>query len=229
MLRRISEIEGYAIRAQDENVGKVVDFLFDDETWALRWVVVDTGGWLSGRRVLLPISVLGTNDTLRHLYSVRLTMLQVKNSPDVDTDRPVSREIEESIFEHYGRPHDRRAAHHRRGDDDALLRSVASVVGYHIRAVDGEIGHVADFLVDDADWHIRSLLVDTRNWWPGNSVLIAPQAVREIDWPQRLVTLGLDRQQVQDSPGYVPAMTVTPAAEVQSGGDDDGEPLHERQ
>ena len=82
------------------------------------------------------------------------------------------------------------------------------MTGYHIRASDGEIGHVEDFLVEDADWSIRYLVVDTKNWWPGKKVLIAPHSAREIDWTKKLVKLDVDRQRVKDSPQYDPSTTV---------------------
>ena len=65
----------------------------------------------------------------------------------------------------------------RRNDDDPHLRSIEAVTGYHIHASDGEIGHVEDFLIEDADWSIRYLVVDTKNWWPGKKVLISPRSV----------------------------------------------------
>jgi hypothetical protein len=92
--------------------------------------------------------------------------------------------------------------------DDVHLRSVEAVTGYHIHASDGEIGHVEDFLIDDADWSIHYLIVDTRNWWPGKKVLISPRSAREIDWTDKLVNLDVDRQRVKDGPEYDPSITV---------------------
>ena len=93
-------------------------------------------------------------------------------------------------------------------DDDPHLRSIEAVTGYHIHASDGEIGHVEDFLVEDADWSIHYLVVDTKNWWPGKKVLISPRLAREIDWTDRLVNLDVDRQKVKDSPPYDASTTV---------------------
>jgi len=98
-------------------------------------------------------------------------------------------------------------------DGDPHLRSIEAVTGYHIHASDGEIGHVGDFLVEDADWSIHYLVVDTKNWWPGKKVLISPRTAREIDWKHKLVNLNVDRQRVKDSPAYDPSTTVDPAYE----------------
>src|SRR5271170_2325925 len=237
MLWHASAINGYAIAASDGQIGTVSDFLFDDTNWSVRWLVVDTGHWLSGRKVLLPPSVLGQLDAKKEEFSVTLTMQQVKDSPEIETDRPVSRQMETSVYDYYGwspywgtgfymggygylpgsgmaspylgaRRRDEEIAVAQRDHDDVHLRSVEAVTGYHIHASDGEVGHVEDFLVDDADWSIHYLVVDTKNWWPGKKVLILPQSAGEIDWTDRLVNLGVDRQRIKDSPPYDPTMTI---------------------
>jgi hypothetical protein len=80
--------------ASDGQLGTVSDFLFDDASWLIRWLVVDTGNWLSGRKVLLPPSVLGHLDESESRFFVRLTKQQVRESPAIDTDQPVSRQTE---------------------------------------------------------------------------------------------------------------------------------------
>jgi hypothetical protein len=237
MLWHASAINGYAIAASDGPIGTVSDFLFDDASWLVRWLVVDTGNWLSGRKVLLPPSVLGLLDAKGQEVSVKLTKQQVKESPEIDTDRPVSRQMETNVYDYYGwspywgsgfymggygympssgaaspylgaRRRDEEIAEAQASRDDAHLRSVETVTGYHIHASDGEIGHVEGFLVDDADWSIHYLIVDTRNWWPGKKVLISPRSAREIDWTDKLVNLDVDRQRVKDGPAYDPSITV---------------------
>lgn len=231
MLRNSSEIIGYTIGASDGQLGTVTDFLFDDDTWLVRWLVIDTGSRLSGRRVLLPPSVLGHFSAVGDQFSVRLTKQQVKDSPGVDTDLPVSRQMETNTYDYYGwNPYWNRGlymggfvwgaggmspvpygeslrraeeiASEDRKDDDLHLRSVESVTGYHMHASDGEIGHVADFLVEDADWSIRYLVVDTNNWWSGKKVLISPRSTKDIDWSNRLVNVNVARKQVKESPTY---------------------------
>ena len=242
MLWDASAINGYAIEASDGRVGTVSDLLFEDVGWVVRWLVVDTGNWLSGRKVLLPLSALGRPDrALRH-FPVKLTMEHVKDSPDVDTDQPVSRQIEAHVYDYFGRdPYwggsfflmsnamatpfvaplceqestssDLARAGAQPNEGDPHLRSIATVTGYRLHATDGEIGHVEDFLVDDASWNIRFIRVDTRNWWPGERVLISPRSVREIDWADKLIHLDVRRQKVKDSPPYDQSITVDGAYE----------------
>ena len=241
MLWNASVIDGYAIEASDGRLGTVSDFLFEDASWMIRWLVVDTGNWLSGRKVLLPLSVLGQPDAGACQFPVKLTMQQVKDSPDVDTDRPVSRQLETHVYDYYGwdpywgsglhvtrrdgravrraaasvrlEPRDLDRVDAQRNQSDPHLRSIEAVTGYHIHATDGEIGHVEDFLVDDAGWSIRYITVDTKNWWPGKKVLISPRSVREIDWADRLIHLDVNRQKVKDGPPYDPSTTVDGAYE----------------
>jgi hypothetical protein len=251
MLTNASAVNGYAIAASDGLLGTISDFLFDDVGWSVRWLVVDTGNWLSGRKVLLPPSALGHPDPKKQEFSVRLTMEQVKDSPDFDTQRSVSRQMETNVYDYYGwspywgsglyypywggglyaggfgyaggamaaapspesMQREEKVADVQRSDDDPHLRSTEAVKGYHIHASDGEIGHIEDFLVDDVDWSIRYLVVDTKNWWSGKKVLISPRSVKQIDWTDRLVNLNVDRQKVKESPAYDPSTTVDRAYE----------------
>ena len=111
------------------------------------------------------------------------------------------------------RRHEEEIGDAQRDHDDPHLRSIAAVTGYHIHASDGEIGHLEDFLLEDADWSIRYLVVDTRNWWPGERVLISPRSVQEIDWAERLIHLDIDRQKVKGGPSYDPSITIDGAYE----------------
>lgn len=242
MLRNASDIHGYDISASDGTLGTVSDFLFDDVTWRIRWLVVETGGWLLGRKVLLPPSALGHLDAEQREFSVKLTRQQVQDSPDIDTDRPVSRQLESGVYDYYGwypywstglyvggygalvgagvspalaaRAHEEEKIEKHLDDEDPHLCSVAAMTGYHIHASDGAIGHVETILLEEADWSIHYLVVDTKNWLPGKSVLIAPRSVRKIDWAERQVTLDVDRQRVKDSPAYDAAVTVDRAYEA---------------
>ena len=104
MLTNTTNLKGFAIRAEDGELGTAEDFYFDDETWAIRYLTVATGGWLSGRGVLIsPISVVGADWQARRL-DVALTKKQVENSPDIDTHQPVSRQQESEFFGYYGYP-----------------------------------------------------------------------------------------------------------------------------
>lgn len=245
MLRHTSEINGYAIHASDGVIGTVSDFLFDDKTWLVRWFVINAGNWLDDRKVLLPPSAMERVNHIGRRFDVKLTRQQVKDSPDADTERPVSRQQETKIYDYYSwspywgngsymdimgyggflggslapAPTAESMSREKAIDDaqrkrnNPTLRSAKQVTGYHIHASDGEIGHVEDFLVEDGDWSIQYLVVDTKNWWPGNKVLISPPSVRAIQWSERMVNLNVDRQKVKDGPRYDAAMIEDPLYE----------------
>jgi hypothetical protein len=240
MLRHESDINGYAIHASDGPIGTVQDFLFDDASWTVRWLVIDTGGWLPGRKILLPPSAIALVNHVGHQFNVKLTKQQVRDCPDIDSDLPVSRQHETSLYNYYGwSPYwgdgayldlvgyggggmieppstelmrrEKEIDDAKRSKSDPTLHSVKEINGYHIHASDGQIGHVEDFLVEDMDWSIRYLVVDTKSWWPGNKVLISPLSVRAIQWPERQVSLDVDCQTVKGSPAYDPAATIEPS------------------
>src|SRR5579863_10337071 len=105
MLKNAKDLHGFTIRATDGEIGTVDQFYFDDETWAIRYLTVDTGGWLAGRMVLIsPISILGQPDWPAKRLDVSLTRKQVENSPGVDTHQPVSRQHEIEYLGYYGYP-----------------------------------------------------------------------------------------------------------------------------
>jgi len=232
MLRTTDSLKGYAIHATDGEVGSVLDVYFDDERWGVRYLIVETGSWLSKRAVLIsPYSISGTNDAEKAI-SVTLTREQVKNSPDIDTHKPVSRQLEGDYSRYYGYslywsgpylwgagtypmlPTDEAAQADRGAADaplgqeqikpeDVHLRSASEVSGYHILGTDDDIGHVKDFIFDDESWALRYLLVDTHNWWPGGKkVLIGTQWIDRIDWPDSAVQTKLTREQIRNSPEY---------------------------
>jgi hypothetical protein len=240
MLQAESTLKGYAIEASDGKIGTVSDFLFHDQTWKVRWLVVDTGAWLPGRKVLLHPSAIGKCSSEEHLLGVTLTKAKVEGSPSILHDQPVSQQMERHLYDYYGwnpalgdsyfggnpnaialplaLPLDFGGTEvvglePLPTDGDPHLRSIAAVTGYHIEARDGEIGHIEDFLLDDAHWDIRYLVIDTKNWWPGEHVLISPYAVREISWPDRLIRLDVTRDKVKASPTWAPDEMMGPPYE----------------
>lgn len=219
MQRSIRQLFGYKIEATDGAIGHVQDFYFDDRAWQVRYLVVDTGSWLTGRRVLLSPVALDQPAWQRKVLPVRLTKQQVQSSPDIRTDLPVTRQHEMELFRYYSWPlywggddiagpaampilpspeeEEREPSHETPGDPH--LRSAREVIGYHIRALDGGIGHVYDLMVDDMDWPVSSLLVDTSNWPGSRKVTIATSDVLRLEWAERKVYVRLRRDDLRKS------------------------------
>jgi hypothetical protein len=104
MLRKVKDLRGYSLRASDGVIGRVEDFYFDDEDWGIRYLVVNTGSWLSGRKVLISPIAVGHAGWMAKRLPVALTRAQVEGSPDIDTRKPVSRQHEAEYFKYYGYP-----------------------------------------------------------------------------------------------------------------------------
>lgn len=214
MLISAKQIHGCTIEGADGKVGTVQDLLFDGRSWKVRYLDIDTGHWLPGRRVILSPQVIGTRDYAAQRLTTPLSKQQVEESPSLQSDLPVSRQKEIELARHYawGAYWAGFAAvsDEMEADGDPNLRSTHAITGYRVQAMDGEIGHVADFIVDDeaveeSSWEIRYLVVDTRNWLPGKHVLVAPMWAESIDWDTRQVEIGLTRELIEGSPKYDPS------------------------
>jgi hypothetical protein len=234
MLYSVRQLDGKNLAARDGEIGHAREVYLDDERWVIRHVVAQTGVWLFGRKVLIsPHSIVridGQGDRLE----VALDRQQIEDAPDIDTDKPVSRQREISYYDYYGYPYywggpglwglsaypipvamappggagvDRvaeEAAAAERGSADPHLRSSNEIIGYHVEATDGSIGHLEDFLFDDRSWQVRFVVVDTRNWLPGRHVLVPPQWITEVDYGQRRAHVKVSRAAVESSPPYEP-------------------------
>jgi hypothetical protein len=235
MLRKLSALEGMPLRATDGEIGSIKDILFDDQAWTVRYLVVDTGRWLPGRKVLIsPFSVRAI-DWDEKVVAVNIPREQVKNSPDIDTDKPVSRQHEADFMDYYGYPYywggglgwgalaypilpppqenavvreERRRE--RQEHSDPHLRSIDELSSYNIEAQDGGLGHVDEFLYDEQSWALRYLIVDTRNWLPGRRVLVSTEWIGGVSWEQRIVQIDLSRDAIRESPEYSADDMLTP-------------------
>ena len=226
MLRSTKQLHGDKLGATDGEIGHVKDFYFDDQNWAIRYLVADTGSWLPGRQVLISPHSLGSLDSAGKVLSVKLTRKQIEGSPSIDAHKPVSRQWEEEYYRYYGWPF------YWQGDGlwgmsgfpilelpanplpsaaevakdraikraDAHLRSAQAVNGYHIEATDGKIGHVCDFMMDAECWAIRQLVVKTGHRFSGTEVLVPTTSVDRISYADSTVFVNLATAAVEQSP-----------------------------
>ena len=228
MLRSIKQFYGDKLGASDGDIGHVKDFYFDDHNWAVRYVVMDTGSWLSGRQVLVsPHSLCGFHEVGK-ILTVNLTRKQIENSPAIEAHKPVSRQYEEEYYRYHGWPY------YWQGDGlwgmsgfpilelpakplpggqaavidskpkraDAHLRSTQAVKGYHFQASDGIVGHVCDFMMDDDCWAIGQIVVKTGHRFSGNEVLIPVNKVDRISYEDSTVFVNLTKEAVEQSPAH---------------------------
>ena len=195
MLQSIKQLYRDKIGASDGEIGRVKDFYFDDQNWAVRYVVADTGSWLPGRQVLISPHAFGSLHQAGKFLCVNLTRKQIEGSPSIELHKPVSRQYEEEYYRYYGWPYYWQgdglwgmsgfpilelppitlpaAAHGRHPKRaDAHLRSTQAVNGYHLQATDGSVGHVCDFMMDGQSWAIRQLVIKTGHRFSGKEVQI---------------------------------------------------------
>lgn len=232
VLRSLKEIVGYPLLAEDGEIGRCHDFLFDDADWVVRWLVADTGKWIPRRKVLLSPTFLDEPDWPAKKLPVSLTKHEIQEAPSVDLERTVSRQHEEALADHYrlprwwappepgteteAEPLDEASVEAAAPEaEDPHLRSLDEVEGYGIQAIDGEVGHVEDLVVDDEDWTIRYLVVDTRDWLPGRKVLVSPAWLRALVWSEKRAVVDLTREQIEESPRYEPREPIYRAYEAE--------------
>ena len=221
MLRSLGNMLGSAVLAKDVEIWKVHDFYFDDQTWIVRYPVVETGDWLRRRRVLISTSALGKPEWQGHLFPVELTQEQVRSSPDVDTDKPVSRQHEIAMNAHYNWPHywlgeptgadpmpiplPADLPEEGETSGDPHLRSLREVNCYSLQNEGSRIGLVDDFTVDDEKWVIRYLVIATGSHWPRKRVLIGSSWVGQVLLAAKEIRTTLTQADLGNSPEFDPA------------------------
>jgi len=233
MLIKAKLLNGYKLACLDGPIGKVKDFYFDDRHWTIRYLVADTGTWLAANQVLISPYALNRVVKEEKGITVNLTKAQIEKSPSLGSHNPISRQFEVDYHGYYGWPtywsgtsewgdtpyieRDRNKWRKFNADakpGDHHLRSTHAVTGYHLQMLDGEIGHIEDFIVDDENWTIRYLVVATGNWWPGKKVLVSPQWIERVSWDESKVYANLSCQTVKESPEYSEAALLTRDYEV---------------
>jgi sporulation protein YlmC with PRC-barrel domain len=238
MFHKVKELKKYGIQATDGNIGTVHDFYIDDKHWTTRYLIVDTLKWLLGRKVLVsPMSIQQVNMTEGNV-EVSLDKDKIKDGPDIDLDKPVSKQFELEFGSYYGYPpywrgtgfwgpyfYPGELARVRKPNpaeneniadvdeienkDESNLRSLKEVTEYNINAKDGELGHVEDFIIDDKTWSIRYIVIDTKNWWPGKQVIVSPDWITDVSWRENTVYVDLTKDEIKSAPEYIPDEVIT--------------------
>ena len=226
MLKGLKQLYGGKLSAADGEIGHVKDFYFDDQSWVVRYVVVDTGSWLSGRQVLVSPHAFVSLDWTGKLLLLSLTRKQIEDCPSIESHKPVSRQYEEAYHKYYGWPYYWEGSglwgmsgfpilelppKHLPGEPaswsgpssesaDAHLRSAQAVDGYHIQASDGTNGHICDFMMDARTWAILQLVVKTGHRFSGNEVQIPTSQVARISYEKSSVFVNLTSQAIDRCP-----------------------------
>lgn len=222
MLYKAKMLTDFKLKCLDGEIGKVKELYFDDQHWTIRYLIVNTGDWLTGWKVLITPYLLTEVNNVEKFIIVDSTKKQIEASPSLNSDKPVSRQFEQAYYSYYGMPtywsgpymwgfysyieHDRekwKESVEGNKYGDPHLRSTQEVKGYHIQTSDGEIGHIEDFMIDEGTWAIRYLIIDTHTWWPGKRILISPQWIDRVSWEESKVFIkNLTRETIKHAPEY---------------------------
>lgn len=210
------QLLGIPLRALDGEIGKVTDLYLDDNTWTLRYFVIQTGNWLFKRKVLIaPCAVQSGEEANLTALHVNLTKDQVENSPDIDTDMPVSRQQESSLFDYYSWPvyggagkgfpttgmlKGATALNNKLEQEkkfDSNLRSLQHITKYEVHNQSGRIGQLKDVTINFSDWSISYLLMDDVFTSDQERVLVEADKITSIDWDTNRITVSLGHEELE--------------------------------
>jgi hypothetical protein len=197
MIIASKHLQGVCVVGSEGAAGCVLDVLFDDRSWHVKYLVVRLGGRLSAWHVLLkPDLVTHAAWTERELH-VPLSGREFRQLPGVQSDPPVAyrQELQAARFSAWeaGRIEDVVL------DGDPHLRNMRAVTGHRVEASDGPVGRIAEFIIDDEYWTVRYVVVNTGRLLPSLRVLIAPTWVETISWEDRVVRLSATREELESS------------------------------
>ena len=228
MSQSLKSICGDKLGASDGEIGHVKDFYFDDHRWVVRYLVADTGSWLTGKLVLITPHALGSLFPGGKQVIVNLTRQQIENCPSIDSHKPVSRQYEEEYYRYYGWPDYWRGdgvwgmsgfpiveagaipytsesqpqRDSRPGLTDSRLQSAQAVIGYQIQAGEDTVGHVTDFMMDSESWVITGLVINLGNRFTGKKVLLAPNQVHRISYEESKVFVNVTKEALELAPSF---------------------------
>ena len=231
MKRSVKELLGYSIQAIDGEKGKVNDFLFDDETWIIRYLEVDLGTLFSENRVLIPREHLSEPHWESKHFPVNLTIKKIEESPDLEFDLPVSRAYEKELVKHHElKPYWPINPHNFGGVtsfynpqlplkppvkiedieiEETSLRSFKEIKSYFIKALDDRFGHIHDLIIEDENWQIIYVVVDTLNIIPWSKrVLLPVEVIENINYLKQEAVINLTKESIEDAPEYDPSMAI---------------------
>lgn len=229
MQRNINSLTGYTMVATDGEIGNIIEFYFDDETWFVRYLILKTGDWLAGRKILISPDALKKTSWTTGVFSVNISKEQIRDSPNIDTNKPVYRSQEIELYAHYDWESDWGSQFYEggsmgksnavpvldreiltsaekadiRSNQNLHLRSTAKVLNFRIHSTDGEIGPLVDFVMDDQTWQILFLVAKIRKSPNDKKILIPVEHIRKVEWEQVNILLDINTAVVESSELFV--------------------------
>lgn len=227
MKRSLKNLIGFPLEFLDKTRGNVKDFLFDENTWTVRYIEADLGVIFPGKKVLIPRVFFEDPDWRAKKFPILLNTSQIKDCPPLHENLSVSREYEKRMNDHY------RVEHYwmkpnipsaaipldaipprpvkiplEKLDEEKIetnLRSFNEVMNYQINAKDDKLGKIVDIIVEDLNWMIMYAIVDTRKWMPlSKKVLIGIPWLESISYVNKELNIDLTTDSIKDAPEFDP-------------------------
>lgn len=222
MLLTIAELKEYQVETTDGATGQIRDLYVEDGFWFVRYLVVASGSWLNEQELLLLPDIVAAVEPESGRLRIKLTEQQLLDSPPRERHLPISRQYEEQLAEHYGwarywlpatllgsghaptlpanitaseNPLDPAA------ESEPVLRSLTELLGYELRAAQGEALPLTDMVASTKNWQLRYLLVPEED--VGNRP-VSFDFVTHCSWEERQIQLSLTPAQLQRQEPYVP-------------------------
>ncbi|TNE45168.1 MAG: PRC-barrel domain containing protein [Deltaproteobacteria bacterium] len=236
MLRSVKELKGYTIQAQDGPIGSCQDLLFDERDFQVRYLLVDTGEWLPGRKVLIAPVFCYKPDWSTQTIPVGLTKEQIQDSPELSDHEPISHQYQKQHSLFYARfpvttptmsamahwpymmPHvatpPRPKADEEAYEVDGFLRSCREVIDYELHTPDDKVGYLYDWILEDDTWSLPFLVLDTRKWLPGHQALVKTSAANYVSWHDHELRLNMTAEEVEECPSYHPSHPINQQVET---------------
>lgn len=221
-----SDLRHYDVKGNADEIGKLHDIYLDDQSWKIRWFVVETGNWFSSNKILLtPENIVGVTPGTGTLH-VALSKQDIENAPHAEEHLPVSDQDQNEVrytavnrhalmFPGYAglmmpptlieqtqplSEDERELQEAVREQQDRHLRSAGEIEGYAISATDGNLGALSDLVVNSEEWKVELLAMDTSKWLPGRTVVVSPQGIDHISWRERELAVTMDKETIKESP-----------------------------
>jgi hypothetical protein len=209
MLRSKNRLIGFSVHATDGEIGRIRDFVFDEPLWTVRYAEVDISKWIPEKVVLLSTLILG--QTALSSIDTKLTIEQIINCPAIDPHHLPSRKYEEELHTYFSWTYYwAQLGEASQYQSSCKLQNVKAINGYHIQALDGELGHLSDLLIDDLEWKIRYCVIDTGTWLPGKKVLLSPKWLGKIDDQAFKIEFDIKMEKIKTAPDFDQSTLVTP-------------------
>lgn len=226
MNRSAKKLLKMTVETSDQELGQVESFYFDDERWVIRYLLVNRGSTLSPDMVLISPILIDRVDFEQSRIRLYVDTKAVNNSPDIDTQEPVSRRMEEALVEHYGHslywvgnniwggyvdpkllagkmsPEEEHEMLQAENRDESHLRSFREVTGYRIKTPQGMYGHIDDFLIEEQTWKIIGMVVDRFKLLPHKKMYVETTKINGISWSSSQIDVDMSKEELQQTEEY---------------------------